>query len=240
MEVFPAIDVRGGRAVRLLRGDFARETVYDEDPVARAVEFERQGARWIHVVDLDAARSGRPENRDVVAAIASSVDVPIQAGGGVRDEEAADALVAAGVSRLVVGTAALEQPALLRRLAGRYRVAAGVDARLGVVATRGWERGSGRRVAELLPEVVDAGVEAVVLTAIQQDGTLAGPDVGGLEAALGAIECDLIASGGVADLDDLRVLAALRAGGRRIEGAVVGRALYEEAFTLADALAAAS
>lgn len=240
MEVFPAIDVRGGRAVRLLRGDFARETVYDEDPVARAVEFERQGARWIHVVDLDAARSGRPENRDVVAAIASSVDVPIQAGGGVRDEEAADALVAAGVSRLVVGTAALEQPALLRRLAGRYRVAAGVDARLGVVATRGWERGSGRRVAELLPEVVDAGVEAVVLTAIQQDGTLAGPDVEGLEAALGAIECDLIASGGVADLDDLRVLAALRAGGRRIEGAVVGRALYEEAFTLADALAAAS
>ncbi len=240
MDVLPAIDIRGGRCVRLLRGDFEHETVYEDDPVARAIEFEQAGAPWIHVVDLDAARSGRPENRDTVAAIAAAVDVPIQAGGGVRDEDAAAALFRAGVTRVVVGTAALEQPELLRRLARRYRVAAGLDASRGDIATRGWLQRSGRRVTDLLPEVTEAGVEVVVLTAIEADGALGGPDVEGLAAALASTECDLIASGGVASLDDLRALANLEAAGRRITGVIVGRALYDEAFTLPDALVAAS
>lgn len=238
MELFPAIDLLDGRAVRLYQGDYDRETVYNDDPVAQAIEFARAGARWIHVVDLDAARSGTPRNRDVIAAIAAAVEVPIQTGGGVRSEAAADALFDAGVARVVLGTAALEDPALVAALASRVPVAVGLDARGREVAVRGWEQGSGRDLLDVAREFADVGVEALIVTEIGRDGTLEGPDVDGLGEVLEATELPVIASGGVGTIDDLRALDALRSAGRRLSGAIVGRALYEGAFTLADALAA--
>ncbi|MGZ4710384.1 MAG: 1-(5-phosphoribosyl)-5-[(5-phosphoribosylamino)methylideneamino]imidazole-4-carboxamide isomerase [Acidimicrobiales bacterium] len=238
MELYPAIDLRGGRCVRLYQGDYGRETVYGDDPVAQALAFEAEGAGWIHVVDLDAARTGEPVNRPVVAAIAAAVSVPVQTGGGVRDEAAADALIEAGVTRVVLGTAALEQPDLVRRLASRFPVAVGLDARGREVAVRGWEQGSGRDLLEVAAEFADAGVAALVVTEIGRDGTLEGPDLEGLAAVLGATEVDVIASGGVGSLDDLRALDQLEVGSRRLAGAIVGRALYEGTFTLAEALGA--
>jgi phosphoribosylformimino-5-aminoimidazole carboxamide ribotide isomerase len=242
MDLFPAIDLRGGRCVRLYQGDYGRETVYGDDPVAQARTFADAGAPWIHVVDLDAARTGDPVNRPVVAAIAAAVDVPVQTGGGVRSEADADALLAAGVARVVLGTAALEQPDLVRRLAERMPVAVGLDARAGEVAVRGWEEGSGRDVLEVARSFADAGVAALVVTDIGRDGTLEGPDVDGLAAVLAATGIDVVASGGVGTLDDLRALAGVVVpggdGGRRLAGAIVGRAIYEGAFTVTEALEA--
>ena len=240
MDLFPAIDLRDGRCVRLYQGDYARETVYSDDPVAQARAFAAAGAPWIHVVDLDAARTGTPVNRAAIAAIAAAVDVPVQTGGGVRDDAAAEALFEAGVRRVVIGTAALEQPDLVRRVARRHPVAVGLDARGREVAVRGWEEGSGRDLLEVAREFADAGVEALVVTEIGRDGTLEGPDVQGLAEVLEASPLPVVASGGVGSLDDLRALAALRVGERSLAGAIVGRALYEGAFDLADALAAAT
>jgi phosphoribosylformimino-5-aminoimidazole carboxamide ribotide isomerase len=239
MDLYPAIDLRGGRCVRLFQGDYARETVYHDDPVAQARVFAAAGARWLHVVDLDAARTGHPVNRDAVARIASAVDVRVQTGGGVRDEAAADALFEAGAARVVLGTAALEQPALVTRLAARYPVAVGLDARGREVAVRGWLRSSGQDLLDVARGFEDQGVQALVVTEIGRDGTLEGPDVEGLVEVLDATSLDIIASGGVGTLDDLRTLAALRGrGGRALAGVIVGRALYEERFTVAEALAA--
>jgi phosphoribosylformimino-5-aminoimidazole carboxamide ribotide isomerase len=240
VDLFPAIDLRGGRCVRLYQGDYGRETVYGDDPVAQAESFAAAGAPWIHVVDLDAARTGEAANRAVVAAIAAAVDVPVQAGGGVRDDAAADALLAAGVRRVVVGTAALADPAWVRRLAARHpgRVAVGLDARGRDVAVHGWTEGSGRDLVDLARCFDDAGVAALVVTEIGRDGTLAGPDLGQLGDVLAATRLDVVASGGVGTLADLRALAALDVGGRHLAGAIVGRALYEGAFALPDAVAA--
>ncbi|OWY62088.1 1-(5-phosphoribosyl)-5-((5-phosphoribosylamino)methylideneamino)imidazole-4-carboxamide isomerase, partial [cyanobacterium TDX16] len=149
MDLYPAIDLRDGRCVRLWQGDYGKETVYGEDPVAQARSFAEAGAPWIHVVDLDAAKTGEPVNRHLVAAIAAAVDVPVQSGGGVRTEEAAAALVDAGVARVVIGTAALEDPELVHRLATRFPVAVGLDARGDDVAVRGWTEGSGRAPADV-------------------------------------------------------------------------------------------
>ncbi|NCY16984.1 MAG: 1-(5-phosphoribosyl)-5-[(5-phosphoribosylamino)methylideneamino]imidazole-4-carboxamide isomerase [Actinobacteria bacterium] len=237
MELFPAIDLLEGRAVRLYQGDYDRETIYNDDPVEQARLFAAEGARWIHVVDLDAARSGTPRNREVIAAIAAAVDVPVQTGGGVRDDDAAAALFDAGVARVVLGTAALEDPALVRRLASRVPVAVGLDARGREVAVRGWEQGSGRDLLDVAREFADAGVEALIVTEIGRDGTLAGPDLEGLGEVLDATELPVIASGGVGVLDDLRALASLRSGGRSLAGTIVGRAIYEGAFTVREALA---
>ena len=241
MDLFPAIDLRGGRCVRLYQGDFGRETVYGDDPVAVARSFAAAGARGVHVVDLDAARTGEPVNRPAVAAIVAALDVPVQVGGGVRDDAAAAALIGAGVARVVVGTAALDDPAWVRRLAARHpgRVALGLDARGREVAVRGWREGSGRDLVEVAESYADAGLAALVVTSIGRDGTLEGPDVDQLTAVLAASAIDLVASGGVGTLDHLRALAGLEAGGRRLAGAIVGRALYEGAFGVAEALAAA-
>jgi phosphoribosylformimino-5-aminoimidazole carboxamide ribotide isomerase len=240
VDLFPAIDLRGGCCVRLYQGDYERETVYGDDPVAQAEAFAAAGAPWIHVVDLDAARTGDAANRAVVAAIAAAVAVPVQAGGGVRDDDAADALLAAGVRRVVVGTAALADPAWVRRLAARHpgRVAVGLDARGRDVAVHGWTEGSGRDLVDLARGFDDAGVAALVVTEIGRDGTLAGPDLGQLGDVLAATGLDVVASGGVGTLADLRALAALDVGGRHLAGAIVGRALYEGAFALPDAVAA--
>lgn len=238
MDLYPAIDLLEGRCVRLYQGDYGRSTVYGEEPVAQALAFQAEGAPWVHVVDLDAARTGEPRNRDLVAAIAGALDVPVQTGGGVRSVEAAEALFAAGVSRVVLGTAALEDPDLVRRLAAAHPVAVGLDARGTEVAVRGWLEGSGADVVDLAVAFGDAGVDALVVTEIGRDGTLAGPDLEGLSRVLAASSIPVIASGGIGTLDDVRALAALSVEGRTLAGAITGRAVYEGAFTVAEAVAA--
>jgi phosphoribosylformimino-5-aminoimidazole carboxamide ribotide isomerase len=238
VDLYPAIDLRGGRCVRLYQGDYGRETVYGDEPLWQARGFADAGAPWVHVVDLDAARTGEAVNRPVVAAIAAALDVPVQAGGGVRDDAAADALLGAGVRRVVVGTAALEEPGWVRRLATRYpgQVAVGLDARGRDVAVRGWVEGSGHDLVDVARRFGDAGVAALVVTEIGRDGTLTGPALDQLADVLAATELDVVASGGVGSLSDLRALAALEVEGRRLAGVIVGRALYEGAFRLSDAL----
>jgi phosphoribosylformimino-5-aminoimidazole carboxamide ribotide isomerase len=240
-DLYPAIDLRGGRLVRLAQGDFARETVYGSDPVERALAFEAAGARWLHVVDLDAARTGVPANRATVAAIASSVHISVQAGGGVRSLADAEELFSAGVARVVVGTAAVTEEGLLARLVGRWpgRVGASVDHFEGEVRLKGWEERSARKVEEVVAELAAAGAAVVVVTEISRDGLMVGPDLQGYRALLRATEAPLIASGGIGSLDDVRRLAWLHVDGRRLAGVIVGRALYEGRFSLPDALAAA-
>jgi len=237
-DLYPAVDLRGGRCVRLYQGDYGRETVYGDDPVAQARAFAAGGAPWIHVVDLDAARTGDPSNRAVVAAIAAAVAVPVQAGGGVRDDAAADALLAGGVRRVVVGTAALDDPAWVRRLAARHpgRVAVGLDARGRDVAVRGWVEGSGHDLVDVARRFEDAAVAALIVTEIGRDGTLEGPALDQLSQVLAATGLEVVASGGVGSLGDLRALAGLDVDGRHLSGAIVGRALYEGAFPLAEAI----
>ncbi|HLI25134.1 MAG TPA: 1-(5-phosphoribosyl)-5-[(5-phosphoribosylamino)methylideneamino]imidazole-4-carboxamide isomerase [Acidimicrobiales bacterium] len=240
MELFPAIDLRAGRCVRLTQGDFGQETVYWDDPVEVAAGFAAAGARWVHVVDLDGALTGRGENAGAIGRIAAQTGLRVQAGGGVRSADAAARLLEAGVRRVVLGTAAVEDPALVAQVADRWpgAVAVALDHRDGDVRLRGWARGGGGRVAELVPRVLEAGASAVLVTDIARDGMLAGPDVAGLAGLLEATGAPLIASGGVASLDDLRVLAGIRAGGRGLAGVVVGKALYEGRFDVAAALAA--
>jgi phosphoribosylformimino-5-aminoimidazole carboxamide ribotide isomerase len=226
--------------VRLLRGDFAAETVYDADPVAVARGFAAAGARWIHVVDLDAARTGSAANREAIAAICTAVDCPVQSGGGVRSADAANALLDVGVARVVVGTAAVENPALVDELCARHpgHVAVGLDARGRDVAVRGWTEGSGQDLVDLARRFETAGVAALVVTEIGRDGTLEGPDLEQLAAVLEAVATPVIASGGVGSLADLLALRDLDLSGRRLEGAIVGRAIYERRVDVAEALAA--
>lgn len=239
MDLYPAIDLLGGRCVRLYRGDYERETVYGDDPASQARSFVTAGARWVHVVDLDAARTGLLGNLEHVAAVAGSSGATIQCGGGVRSREVAEALFERGVDRVVVGTAALEDPQLVEAIsASGGRVAVGLDVRGREVAVRGWQEGSGRDVLELLAWVGSSGAEALVVTQIERDGTLAGPDLAGLTEVLRASPIELVASGGVGTLDDLRALRDLEVDGRRLSGVIVGRALYEGAFSLTEALAA--
>jgi len=241
VELFPAIDLRGGRCVRLYQGDYDRETAYGTDPVAVAVAFAQAGARWVHVVDLDAARTGVAENRDVIGEIARALppDVDVQAGGGVRDRAGAEALWSAGVARVVLGTAAVENPDLVKDLAAQHAVAVGLDVRGGEVAVRGWTEASGRTLVDVLADYSDAGVAAVVVTEIGLDGTLAGPDLELFASVLDAPGgIDVVASGGVGTLADIEALAGLTAGGRQLAGAIVGKALHDGAFSVGEAVAA--
>lgn len=239
MRLYPAIDLRAGRCVRLYQGDYQRETIYGEDPVAQALAFEREGASWLHVVDLDAARTGEPTNRGVIERICAAVGIPVEVGGGVRDDDSAQALYRLGVDRVVIGTAALEDPALVRRLADAgCDVAVGLDARGDEVATHGWTERTGRSVLDVAAEFADAGVAALIVTEIGRDGTLSGPDLDGLGRLLDASAVPVIASGGVGRLEDLLALAEVERSGRRFEGVIVGRALYEGAFTVAEAVTA--
>lgn len=235
MELFPAIDLRHGRCVRLFQGDFDQETVYGDDPVAVARGFVAAGAPWVHVVDLDASRRDG-SNRDLVVAVAREAGVPVQTGGGVRD----GSLLEAGVQRVVLGSVAVEEPELVRELGAAYpgRVAVGLDHRAGEVRTRGWEDGSGRNVLDLVRELEGDHVAAFVVTDISRDGALVGPDLDGYRQLLAATEVPIVASGGVGALDHLRRLAALEAGGRRLAGVIVGKAIYEGAFSVEEALAA--
>lgn len=238
MDLYPAIDLRGGRVVQLTQGDFDRERVHGEDPVAIAEGFVAAGAPWIHTVDLDAARTGEPSNRALIAAIAAAVEVPVQAGGGVRSAEAARALADAGVARVVMGTAAMEDPDLVATIAARQPVALGLDVRGREVAVRGWAEGSGVEWPAALRRLADAGAEAVVVTQIAVEGLMGGPDLRGLAEVLAATDLDVIASGGVGALDDLLALDAVVAGERRLAGAIVGTAIYEGRVDVAEAVRA--
>lgn len=238
LDLYPAIDIRGGRCVRLQRGDFAAETVYDDDPVRVARAFEDDGARWIHVVDLDAARTGTPENLSIVEAICTAVSCRVQTGGGVRGIEAAGALLSAGAARVVVGTAAVEQPELVGNLAAMHPgcVAVGLDARGRDVAVQGWMESTGVDVVELARRFSDSGASALIVTEIGRDGTMDGPALEQLAALLDVASLPVIASGGVGTLADLRELTQLRSNGRGLAGVIVGRALYEGRFSVPEAL----
>ena len=236
MDLYPAIDLRAGRCVRLYQGDYDRETIYGDDPVGQARLFADAGSPWIHVVDLDAARSGKPENRPIVADIAGAVGTKVQTGGGVRSVEAAEALLDVGIERVVIGTAALENPEIVAEVAAKGRVAVGLDVRGREVAVHGWEQGSGRDIEDVAAEFAEVGVDSFVVTQIAVDGTLEGPDVAGLADMLEVTDVDVIASGGVGELDHLRQLCDVESDGRGLAGVIVGRALYEGAFTVEEAL----
>ncbi len=238
MLLYPAIDLHGGKVVQLTQGDFSRQQIHGDDPVAVAQAFVAAGARWIHTVDLDAARTGEPVNRPLIAAIVAAVDVPVQAGGGVRSVAAAAALAEVGVARVIMGTAALENPDLVAAIAARQRVALGLDVRGREVAVRGWAEGSGVEWPEALRRLSDVGAEAVVITQIEGEGLMEGADTAGLAEVLGATSLEVIASGGVGDLADLLALDAVTAEGRRLAGAIVGTAIYEGHLDVAEAVAA--
>jgi phosphoribosylformimino-5-aminoimidazole carboxamide ribotide isomerase len=234
IELYPAIDLRGGKVVRLRQGNYDDQTTYGDDPVAVAVAFAAAGAPWIHVVDLDAARSGSPANRPVVAAIASAVAgvARVQTGGGVRTLEDARALAAAGVARVVMGSAAVADPALVASASDVVAVAVGLDHRGGELAVHGWTEGSGVQLHDALGWFPRAA--AFVITDIGRDGMLTGPDIVGLAAAAAATEVPVIASGGVSSLDDLVALMQVTG----IAGVITGKALYEGHFTVAEAVRA--
>lgn len=238
MDLYPAIDLRGGRVVQLTQGDFDRERVHGSDPVAVACAFADAGAPWIHTVDLDAARTGEPVNRHLIAAIAAAVDVPVQAGGGVRSVEAAAALADAGVARVVMGTAAMESPDLVAQIAARQPVALGLDVKGREVAVKGWLEGTGTDIAVALQRLADVGASAVVVTQIDVEGLMGGPDLEGLREVLRATSLDVIASGGVGTLSDLLALDDLEIDGRRLAGAIVGTAIYEGRVDVAEAVRA--
>jgi len=239
-ELYPAIDLRDGRCVRLYQGDYSQETVYDDDPVRVASSFADAGAMWIHVVDLDAARSGSATNLAVIESICATVPANVQSGGGVRSVDAASALLQAGVSRVVVGTAAIERPALVEELCVLHpgQVAVGLDARGTEVAVRGWTEGTGADLLDTAMRFDDAGVAALVVTSIGRDGTLEGPDLTQLAEVLATTSVPVIASGGVGSIDDLRELQGLRVGERALAGVIAGKAIYEGRFDVTAALAA--
>ena len=246
MELLPAIDLRGGNAVRLVQGDFGRERIYG-DPMALARSFAEAGAPRLHVVDLDAARTGEPVNRSTVIAIAAQSPVPVQTGGGVRSDADVAELLDAGVDRVVLGTALFDDPSLLARCCARYpgRVAVGLDYRRrpdGALeaAVRGWVEGAGQSVDRALSGMDEAGPAAVVVTAIERDGTLLGPDLQGLREVLDATGIPVVASGGVGSAADVAALSALRSPrhGRRLAGVVVGKALVDGRVSVEEAMAA--
>jgi len=236
MQIWPAIDLLGGKCVRLQQGDYARETVFSEDPAGMARQFVDQGARHLHLVDLDGARLGRPVNLDAVRAILDAVELECELGGGVRDEAAIESLLDLGLSRLVLGTSALKRPDWFRLMATKFprRLVLGVDARNGLVATEGWLETSETGAAQLVEQFDDLPLAAIVYTDIAADGMLKGPNIAAMRQMQAATDKDVVASGGVTTSDDVAELAA--AG---LAGAIVGRALYEGTLTLRDALDAA-
>jgi len=234
--VIPAVDIRGGRCVRLREGRADAETVYFDDPLEAARLWASAGARLIHVVDLDGAFEGQPVNFGLVAEIARALEVPVEVGGGVRSEETVERYLGAGVERVVIGTRALREPgwfaALCRRFPGR--VVAGVDARGGKVAVEGWAETSQVDAIEFARRLDEARPRAIIFTDVATDGTMKGPNLRALERLLEVVATPVVASGGIASLEDVRRVAALGA-----EGMIIGKALFDGAFSLAEAIAAA-
>jgi phosphoribosylformimino-5-aminoimidazole carboxamide ribotide isomerase len=237
MLIFPAIDLRGGRCVRLAQGKAERETVYDLDPVAVARRWEEAGASWLHLVDLDAAFAGEPRQLPVVEEIARCVGIPVQLGGGIRTLEQIEAALKAGVARVILGTAAVSDPELVRRACasfGSERIVVGIDARDGFVAVKGWQHISSRHFLDVAEEMKECGCMRVVFTDTSRDGMLTGPNIKATAELARKTGLKVIASGGVSSLDDIASLRPLEPLG--VEGVIIGKALYEQKFSLQDAI----
>ncbi|MDP2738509.1 MAG: 1-(5-phosphoribosyl)-5-[(5-phosphoribosylamino)methylideneamino]imidazole-4-carboxamide isomerase [Pseudorhodobacter sp.] len=234
MILYPAIDLKDGQCVRLLRGDMAQATVFGHDPATQAAKFQAAGCAWLHLVDLNGAFAGTPVNAAAVEAILARVTVPCQLGGGIRDMATIEAWLGRGLARVILGTVAVENPALVRQAARAFpgRVAVGIDARHGLVATKGWATTTDVQATDLARRFEDAGVAALIYTDIDRDGAMLGPNIDATAALARAVKIPVIASGGVSSLADLQ---ALRATGL-IAGAISGRALYDGTIDLAAAL----
>ncbi len=234
MIVYPAIDIRGGKAVRLVEGDFARETVFDSDPVDAARRWEQAGATWLHIVDLDGARAGLPINTDAIVRIREAVAVNLQLGGGLRTMGHMEAALALGIDRIVLGSVALSAPPLVREAVRAFgmRIAVGLDARDGKLAANGWIEQSVVDAVAVARRLNAEGVGTFVFTDIGRDGTLGGPNLGTLKEVIDAVDADVIASGGIGSLADLDAVQTLGA-----TGVIIGRAIYDGTLELTDVLA---
>ena len=237
MILYPAIDLKDGNAVRLLRGEMDKATVFNEDPAAQARAFVDAGCEWLHLVDLNGAFAGEPVNAAPVEAILKACDVPAQLGGGIRDMATIETWIEKGLARVILGTVAVENPNLVREAAKAFpgKVAVGIDARNGMVATKGWAEETDVQVTDLARSFEDAGVAAIIYTDINRDGAMQGPNIEATAALAQAVSIPVIASGGVSSLNDL---IALRDCGVELNGAISGRALYDGAIDLAEAIRA--
>jgi len=235
MILYPAIDLKDGACVRLLKGDMEAATVFNDDPAAQARAFQDAGCEWLHLVDLNGAFAGEPVNADAVSSILAAVDVPVQLGGGIRDMATIEMWLTKGIKRVILGTVAVEDPDLVRAAAKAFpgQVAVGLDARDGMVATRGWAEETELKVTDLARSFEDAGIAAIIYTDINRDGAMQGPNVPATAALAYGVSIPVIASGGVSSLDDL---VALRDCGAPLDGAISGRALYDGAIDLNEAL----
>lgn len=234
MILYPAIDLKDGKCVRLLRGDMGKATVFGDDPAAQAAKFEAAGCEWVHLVDLNGAFAGEPVNAAAVEAILARIKVPAQLGGGIRDMATIETWLTKGLSRVILGTVAVENPALVREAAKAFpgKVAVGIDARKGFVATKGWAKETTVQATDLARSFEDAGVAAIIYTDIDRDGAMQGPNIEATEALARAVQIPVIASGGVSRMEDLTALQATGV----IAGAISGRALYDGVIDLAQAL----
>ena len=234
MIFFPAIDLKDGRCVRLLKGDMDAVTVFNDDPGAQASEFQQAGAEWLHLVDLNGAFAGEPVNGAAVDRILASVTIPVQLGGGIRDMKTIETWIAKGISRVILGTVAVRDPGLVREAAQAFpgQIAVGIDARDGRVAVQGWAEETDMMVTDLAAAFADAGVAAIIYTDINRDGAMQGPNVAGTVALARATPIPVIASGGVSSMDDLRQLA-----GEPLLGVISGRAVYDGEIDISDAVA---
>ncbi len=237
MDILPAIDLRAGKCVRLIQGDYHRQIDYDDDPVAVAKRFVKDGAQWLHSVDLDGAKEGELKNLDPIRRIAQETSLKIEVGGGIRTRETVNALLEVGVERVVIGTQAIEDWAwfedLVREPAHANRIVLGLDAREGLLATHGWIKQTSRTAIDVAEAVADWPLAAIVYTDIARDGMLLGPNIEALRTLVDVAEVPVIAAGGVTDINDVKQLATMRLG-----GIIIGRAIYEGTLTLPDALAA--
>jgi len=233
MEIIPAIDIRGGKCVRLYQGDYNQQTVFDEDPVTAALTWYSQGARWLHIVDLDGAVAGEPQNMDWVEEIIKQSGLLIELGGGIREERVAEELLRQGVSRIILGTVAIENRELVKKLCQQFgeAIAVSLDARDGKIAIRGWQKETVIGVLQLSREMVDAGVRRLIYTDIKRDGTLTEPNFDMINRLLAEVDVPVIVAGGISRLEHLRRLKELG-----VEGAIIGKALYTGDIDLREAI----
>tara|TARA_E500000331_G_scaffold171780_1_gene166124 strand:- start:176 stop:910 length:735 start_codon:yes stop_codon:yes gene_type:complete len=235
-KIFPAIDLRGGNCVRLLQGDYSKETIYEMTPVKQAALFQEAGASWVHIVDLDAALSGNPVNRSIIKEIAGVLDIPVQVGGGIRTQKDARDMFDAGVERVVIGTVAIENPDVVSESSEYGRVAVGLDVSGEEIATHGWTKRTGIPLVEGLQKFSEGEVDAFIITQIEQDGTMNGPDLEVLRTSLDETSINVVASGGVGTIRDIEDLKELEASRKSLEGVIIGKAIYENVFSLFEAL----
>ena len=234
MEIIPAIDIRGGKCVRLYQGDYGQQTVFDDNPAAVALKWQAQGANWLHVVDLDGAAVGKPRNLAAVVEIMKASQLLVELGGGIRQEGVAVSLLEKGIRRIVLGTAAIENPSLVEKLSRRFgnAVAVGLDARDSMITIRGWQKDTVVDVLQLCQQMVELGVSRFIYTDVRRDGTLTEPNFDAIERLIAEVDVPIIASGGISSLRHLRRLKDLG-----VEGAIIGKALYTGGINLQEAIA---